>query len=150
LDQSGGSTPKALQDYGIKKGAWSNDEEMFALVHQMRTRIITTPSFTGERILAAILFEGTMDRDIDGQPTADYLWNAKHIVPFLKVDKGLAEEKDGVHLLKPMPQLNVLLERANAKHIFGTKMRSVINQANAAGIQAVVNQQFEVAAQIIA
>jgi Fructose-1,6-bisphosphate aldolase len=150
LDQSGGSTPKALQDYGIKKGAWSNDEEMFALVHQMRTRIITTASFTGERILAAILFEGTMDRDIDGQPTADYLWNAKHIVPFLKVDKGLAEEKDGVHLLKPMPQLNVLLERANAKHIFGTKMRSVINQANAAGIQAIVNQQFEVAAQIIA
>jgi fructose-bisphosphate aldolase class I len=150
LDQSGGSTPKALQDYGIKKGAWSNDEEMFALVHQMRTRIITSPSFTGERILAAILFEGTVDRDIDGQPTADYLWNAKHVVPFLKVDKGLAEEKDGAHVMKPMPQLAALLSKANAKHIFGTKMRSVINDANAAGVQAVVNQQFEVAAQIIA
>jgi fructose-bisphosphate aldolase class I len=149
LDQSGGSTPKALQDYGIKKGAWSNDEEMFALVHQMRTRIITSPSFTGDRILAAILFEGTMDKDIDGQPTADYLWNVKHIVPFLKVDKGLADEKDGVHLLKPMPQLAELLKKANAKHIFGTKMRSVINEANATGIQAIVNQQFEVAAQII-
>ncbi len=150
LDQSGGSTPKALLDYGIKRGAWSNEDEMFALVHQMRTRIITTPSFTGERILAAILFEGTMDRDIEGQPTADFLWNVKHIVPFLKVDKGLADEKDGVHLLKPMPQLAPLLERANAKRIFGTKMRSVINEANVAGIQAVVNQQFEVAAQIIA
>jgi len=150
LDQSGGSTPKALLDYGIKRGAWSNEDEMFALVHQMRTRIITTPSFTGARILAAILFEGTMDRDIDGQPTADYLWNVKSIVPFLKVDKGLADEKDGVHLLKPMPQLAPLLERASAKHIFGTKMRSVINEANVAGIQAVVNQQFEVAAQIIA
>jgi fructose-bisphosphate aldolase, class I len=150
LDQSGGSTPKALLDYGIKQGAWSNEEEMFALVHQMRTRIITSPSFTGERILAAILFEGTMDRDIDGQPTADFLWNVKHVVPFLKVDKGLADEKDGVHLLKPMPQLAPLLERANAKHIFGTKMRSVINEANVAGIQAVVNQQFEVAGQIIA
>jgi len=150
LDQSGGSTPKALLDYGIKKGAWSSEDEMFALVHQMRTRIITCPSFTGERILAAILFEGTMDRDIDGQPTADYLWNVKSIVPFLKVDKGLAAEKDGVHLLKPMPQLAPLLERASAKHIFGTKMRSVINEANVAGIQAVVNQQFEVAAQIIA
>jgi fructose-bisphosphate aldolase class I len=150
LDQSGGSTPKALQDYGIKKGAWSNDEEMFALVHQMRTRIITSPSFTGARILGAILFEGTMDRDIDGQPTADYLWNVKHIVPFLKVDKGLADEKEGVHLMKPMPQLAALLTKANTKHIFGTKMRSVINDANPAGIQAVVNQQFEVAAQIIA
>src|SRR5262249_47921772 len=150
LDQSGGSTPKALQDYGIKKGAWSNDDEMFALVHQMRTRIITSPSFTGERILAAILFEGTMNRDIDGQPAADYLWNVKHIVPFLKVDKGLAEEKDGVHLLKPIPQLADLLKKANEKHIFGTKMRSVINEANATGIQAIVNQQFEVAAQIIA
>src|SRR5262249_28489086 len=150
LDQSGGSTPKALLDYGIKKDAWSNEEEMFALVHQMRTRIITTPSFTGDRILAAILFEGTMDRDIDGQPTADYLWNVKHIVPFLKVDKGLADEKDGVHLMKPMPQLSALLSKAKAKHIFGTKMRSVVNEANAAGIQAVVNQQFEVAGQIIA
>src|SRR6267154_641520 len=150
LDQSGGSTPKALLDYGIKQGAWSNDDEMFALVHQMRTRIITSPSFTGARILAAILFEGTMDRDIDGRPTADYLWNVKNIVPFLKVDKGLADEKDGVHLMKPMPQLTALLSRANAKHIFGTKMRSVINEADPAGIQAVVNQQFEVAQQIIA
>jgi len=149
LDQSGGSTPKALLDYGIKQGAWSNEEEMFALVHQMRTRIITSPSFTGARILAAILFEGTMDRDIDGQPTADYLWNVKQIVPFLKVDKGLADEKDGVHLLKPMPQLAPLLSKASAKRIFGTKMRSVINEANVAGIQAVVNQQFEVAGQII-
>jgi fructose-bisphosphate aldolase class I len=149
LDQSGGSTPKALLDYGIKQGAWSNEEEMFALVHQMRTRIITSPSFTGARILGAILFEGTMDRDIDGQPTADFLWNVKHVVPFLKVDKGLADEKDGVHLMKPMPQLAALLKKANAKNIFGTKMRSVINEANVAGIQAIVNQQFEVAGQII-
>jgi len=150
LDQSGGSTPKALLSYGIKQDAWSNEDEMFALVHQMRTRIITSPSFTGARIIASILFEGTMDRDIKGQPTADFLWNVKHIVPFLKVDKGLADEKDGVHLMKPMPQLSALLSRANAKHIFGTKMRSVINDANLAGIQAVVNQQFEVADQIIA
>lgn len=150
LDQSGGSTPKALASYGIKQDAWSNEEEMFALVHQMRARIITSPSFTGARILGAILFEGTMDRDIEGQPTADYLWNVKRVVPFLKVDKGLADEKDGVHLLKPMPQLGALLTKANAKHIFGTKMRSVINDANVAGIQAVVNQQFEVAGQIIA
>jgi fructose-bisphosphate aldolase class I len=149
LDQSGGSTPKALQSYGIKPNAWSNDEEMFALVHEMRARIITSPSFTGSRILAAILFEGTMDRDIEGQPTADYLWNVKHVVPFLKVDKGLADEKDGVHVMKPMPQLGALLKKANAKHIFGTKMRSVINEANQAGIRAVVNQQFEIAAQII-
>ncbi len=149
LDQSGGSTPRALANYGIKQGAWSNEEEMFALVHQMRTRIITSPSFTGARILAAILFEGTMDREIDGQPTADFLWNVKRVVPFLKVDKGLADEKDGVHLMKPMPQLAALLNKANTKHIFGTKMRSVINEANAAGVQAVVNQQFEVAAQII-
>ena len=150
LDQSGGSTPKALLDYGIKQGAWSNEEEMFGLVHQMRTRIITSPSFTGARILAAILFEGTMDREIEGQPTTDYLWMVKSIVPFLKVDKGLTDEKDGVHLMKPMPQLAALLKRANEKHIFGTKMRSVINEANSAGIQAIVDQQFEVAAQIIA
>jgi len=150
LDQSGGSTPKALLSYGIKQDAWSNEEEMFALVHQMRARIITSPSFTGARILAAILFEGTMDRDIKGQPTADFLWNVKRIVPFVKVDNGLADEKDGVHLMKPMPKLGALLARANAKHIFGTKMRSVINEANPAGIQAVVNQQFEVAGQIIA
>ena len=150
LDQSGGSTPKALLDYGIKQGAWSNDDEMFALVHQMRTRIITSPSFTGARILAAILFEGTMDRDIEGRPTADYLWDVKQVVPFLKIDKGLADEKEGVQLLKPMPQLPALLKKANAKHIFGTKMRSVINEANPIGIRAVVTQQFEVAAQIIA
>src|SRR5262245_49850046 len=150
LDQSGGSTPKALRDYGFKPDAWSNEEEMFALVHQMRTRIITSPSFTGAHILAAILFEGTMDRDIEGQPTADYLWNVKRIVPFLKVDKGLADEKDGVHLMKPMPGLAALLGKASTKRIFGTKMRSFVNQANAAGIQAVVGQQFEVAAQILA
>ena len=150
LDQSGGSTPKALASYGIKEGAWSNEEQMFALVHQMRARIITSPSFNGDRILAAILFEGTMDRDIEGQPTADYLWNVKRVVPFLKVDKGLADEKDGVHLMKPIPGLATLLAKAITKRIFGTKMRSVINQANAAGIKAIVDQQFEVAAQILA
>src|SRR6266404_1726645 len=150
LDQSGGSTPKALSNYGIKEGAWSNEEQMFALVHQMRARIITSPSFNGDRILAAILFEGTMDRDIEGQPTADYLWNVKRVVPFLKVDNGLADEKDGVRLMKPMPGLAALLNKANTKRIFGTKMRSVINQANAAGVQSIVNQQFEVAAQILA
>ena len=150
LDQSGGSTPKALMAYGLKESAWSNEEQMFALVHQMRARIITSPSFNGDRILGAILFEGTMDRDIAGQPTADYLWNIKRVVPFLKVDLGLAKESDGVQLMKPMPGLPALLNKANAKRIFGTKMRSVINQANAAGIQAVVQQQFEVAAQILA
>lgn len=150
LDQSGGSTPKALQSYGIKEGAWSNDDEMFALVHQMRARIITSPSFNGDRILGAILFEGTMDRDIQGQPTADFLWNVKRVVPFLKVDKGLAEESDGVHMMKPMPNLAMLLDKANKKHIFGTKMRSVINQSNAAGVKAVVRQQFEIASQILA
>jgi fructose-bisphosphate aldolase class I len=150
LDQSGGSTPKALAAYGIKEGAWSNEEEMFAIVHQMRARIITSPSFTGERILGAILFEKTMDSDIQGQPTADYLWNVKRVVPFLKVDKGLAEEKNGVHLMKPMPQLSGLLTRAKAKRIFGTKMRSVINQADPSGVEAIVDQQFEVAAQILA
>jgi len=150
LDQSGGSTPKALASYGIKEGAWSNDEEMFALVHKMRARIITTPSFNGDRILGAILFEGTMDRDIEGQPTADYLWTKKRVVPILKVDKGLAEEHDGVQLMKPMPGLPALLSKAVAKNIFGTKMRSVISHANAAGVKAVVRQQFEVAAQILA
>lgn len=150
LDQSGGSTPKALADYGIQQNAWSNEEEMFGLVHQMRTRVITSPGFTGERILGAILFEGTMNRDIAGQPSADYLWNVKRVVPFLKVDKGLAEEKSGVRLMKPMPQLGTLLSAAKAKRIFGTKMRSVISQANAAGIKEIVRQQFEVAAQIIA
>jgi fructose-bisphosphate aldolase, class I len=150
LDQSGGSTPKALYAYGIKEGAWSNEQEMFALVHQMRARIITSPSFNGDRILGAILFEGTMDREIEGQPTADFLWNQKRIVPFVKVDKGLLDEKDGVQLMKPMPQLGALLDRANAKHIFGTKERSFIKQANAAGVKAIVDQQFEVAAQILA
>jgi len=150
LDQSGGSTPKALAAYGIAEGAWSNDEQMFALVHQMRARIITTPSFNGDRILGAILFEGTMDRDIEGQPTADYLWNRKRVVPFLKVDKGLADEGDGVHLMKPMPGLPALLTKARAKGIFGTKMRSVINHASTTGIPAVVAQQFAVAAQILA
>jgi fructose-bisphosphate aldolase, class I len=150
LDQSGGSTPKALTAYGIKEGAWSNDEEMFNLVHQMRARIITSPAFNGDRILAAILFEGTMDRDIEGRPTADYLWNVKRVVPFLKVDKGLIEQKDGVQLLKPMPALATLLDRANEKGIFGTKMRSFIKEANAAGIAAIAKQQFEVAAQILA
>lgn len=150
LDQSGGSTPKALAAYGIKEGAWSNDDEMFGLVHQMRARIICSHAFSGDRILGAILFEGTMDRDIQGQPTAHFLWNAKRVVPFLKVDKGLAAEKDGVQLMKPMPELGALLKKAVAKNIFGTKMRSVINQANAAGVKAVVAQQFEVAAQILA
>ena len=150
LDQSGGSTPGALRLYGIKESAWSNEDEMFAIVHQMRTRIMTSPSFTGERIIAAILFENTMDRDIERRPTADYLWNVKHVVPFLKVDKGLAAEKDGVQLLKPMPELAALLDKAKAKGIFGTKMRSFIKQANAAGIKDIVSQQFEVAGQIIA
>ena len=150
LDQSGGSTPNALRSYGIKEGAWSTEEEMFAIVHQMRTRIITSPSFTGERILAAILFDNTMDRDIEGQPTADYLWNVKRVVPFLKVDQGLAAEQDGVQLMRPMPALAALLAKATAKGIFGTKMRSVIKHANAAGIKDIVNQQFEIAAQISA
>jgi fructose-bisphosphate aldolase class I len=150
LDQSGGSTPKALRLYGIKEDAWSNEDEMFAIVHQMRSRIITSPSFTGERILAAILFENTMDRDTEGQPTADYLWEVKRVVPFLKVDKGLAAENDGVQLMKPMPELAALLEKGKAKHVFGTKMRSVIKQANALGITDIVNQQFEAARQIIA
>src|SRR6185436_11991298 len=149
LDQSGGSTPKALTSYGIKEDSWSNDAEMFALVHQMRSRIVTSPSFTGERILGAILFENTMDRDVEGQPTADYLWNVKRVVPFLKVDKGLAEEKNGVELMKPMPQLGALLDKAKAKRIFGTKMRSVIKQASPLGIRDIINQQFEVGAQIL-
>ena len=150
LDQSGGSTPGALRLYGIKEGAWSNEDEMFAIVHRMRTRMITSPGFTGEWIIGAILFENTMDRDIEGQPTADYLWNVKRVVPFLKVDKGLATEKDGVQLMKPMPALTSLLEKAKAKRIFGTKMRSVIKEASEAGIKDIVNQQFELAAQIIA
>src|SRR6476619_2079341 len=149
LDQSGGSTPKALALYGIKEGAWSNEDEMFAIVHEMRARMMTSHAFNGERIIGAILFENTMDRDINGQPTANYLWNVKGVVPFLKVDKGIDAEKDGVQLVKPMPALSELLEKAKAKRIFGTKMRSVIKQANAPGIKDIVNQQFELAAQII-
>jgi len=149
LDQSGGSTPGALKAYGLKEDAWSNEEEMFALVHHMRTRIITSSSFNGERILGAILFENTMDRDIEGQPTADYLWNVKRVVSFLKVDKGLAAEKDGVQLMKPMPDLPALLEKAKAKRIFGTKMRSFIKQCNGFGIKDIVSQQFRAAREII-
>jgi fructose-bisphosphate aldolase class I len=150
LDQSGGSTPNALRAYGIKEGAWSNEDEMFAIVHQMRTRIMTSPAFDAQRILGAILFENTTDRDIEGQPTADYLWNVKRVVPFLKVDKGLAAEKGGVQLMKPMPELSALLDKARAKRIFGTKMRSFIKQADGAGIKDIVAQQFEIARQIIA
>ena len=150
LDQSGGSTPKALGLYGVTPDAWSNDDEMFDVVHQMRTRIMTSPSFNGDRILGAILFENTMDREVEGQSTASYLWKVKHVVPFLKVDKGLADEVDGAQLMKPNPGLDDLLAKANAAGIFGTKMRSVIKQANEAGIRAVVAQQFEVGRQIVA
>ena len=150
LDQSGGSTPGALRAYGIKEGAWTNEEEMFALVHRMRARIIKSPAFTGERILGAILFENTMDREIAGEPTADYLWNVKRVVPFLKVDKGLAPESRGVQLMKPIPGLDALLDKARTKRIFGTKMRSFVKQANEAGIQEIVGQQLEAARQIIA
>ena len=150
LDQSGGSTPKALKEYGIDASAWSNEAQMFDLVHQMRTRIITSPAFTGDKVMGAILFEQTMDRDIDGMPTAQYLWEKRHVVPFLKVDKGLAETADGVKLMKPMPDLDALLKRAVAKGIFGTKMRSVIDAANPKGIAAVVDQQFEIGKQILA
>ena len=150
LDQSGGSTPKALGLYGVTEDAWSNDDEMFGVVHEMRTRIIKSPAFNGERILGAILFENTMDRDIDGKSTADFLWENKQVVPFLKVDKGLADEQNGVQLMKPMPELDALLKKAKAKNIFGTKMRSVIKQANSAAIKEVVAQQFEIGKQIIA
>jgi fructose-bisphosphate aldolase, class I len=150
LDQSGGSTPNALRAYGIKDGAWSNEAEMFTIVHQMRTRIMTSPAFDARRILGAILFENTTDRDIEGQPTADYLWSVKRVVPFLKVDQGLAAEKGGVQLMKPMPELSALLAKARAKHIFGTKMRSFIKQADGAGIKDIVAQQFAIARQIIA
>ena len=149
LDQSGGSTPKALRLYGVQENTWSSDEEMFAIVHQMRTRIITSPAFNGDRIIGAILFENTMDREIEGQPTADYLWNVKRVVPFLKVDQGLAAEKDGVQLMKPMPMLAALLDKARAKRIFGTKMRSFIKRADEAGTKNIVIQQFEIAQQII-
>lgn len=150
LDQSGGSTPKALANYGIGTDAFSNDEEMYAVVHQMRSRIVTSPSFNGDRILGAILFENTMDRDIDGRSTADYLWGVKNVVPFLKVDKGLADEDNGAQVMKPMPDLDALLARGKQKGIFGTKMRSVIKTANPTGVNAVVDQQFEIGKRIIA
>ncbi|MCB2112435.1 MAG: fructose bisphosphate aldolase [Parvularculaceae bacterium] len=150
LDQSGGSTPKALKLYGVKEGAWANDEEMFSLIHDMRTRIIKSPAFTGAKVMGAILFERTMDGEIDGVPTARYLWEKRGVVPFLKVDKGLADVVDGARLMKPMPDLDALLTRAKAKGIFGTKMRSVIDAANPKGIAANVAQQFEVARQILA
>jgi fructose-bisphosphate aldolase, class I len=149
LDQSGGSTPKALKLYGIPEDAYSGDEEMFDLVHEMRTRIITSPSFEGDRIMGAILFEMTMDRDIEGRPSVDYLWNVKNVVPFLKIDKGLADEKDGAQVMKPMPGLDALLDRAVEKGIFGTKERSFIKLPGA-GLSAVVEQQFEVAQQVLA
>lgn len=148
LDQSGGSTPKALKLYGIEEDAYSGDEQMFDLVHEMRTRIITSPAFDGDRILGAILFEMTMDRQIEGRPTADYLWNVKNIVPFLKIDKGLAEEKDGAQTMKPMPGLDALLDRAVENGIFGTKERSVIKLPGD-GLKAVVDQQFEVGLQVL-
>jgi fructose-bisphosphate aldolase class I len=149
LDQSGGSTPKALRLYGIPESAYSGDEAMYRLVHEMRARIIKSPAFTGDKVMGAILFERTMDGEIDGTPTAEYLWKKRGVVPFLKVDKGLAGEADGVQLMKPIPDLDALLTRAVAKGIFGTKMRSVINAANPKGIAAVVAQQFEVGKQIL-
>lgn len=150
LDQSGGSTPKALGLYGIGDDAWSSEDEMFAVVHEMRTRIMTSPSFTGERILGAILFEKTMDRDVEGQSTADYLWNVKNVVPFLKVDSGLAAEENGVQIMNPMPGLDDLLAKAKTKNIFGSKMRSVIKQADPQGVAAIVKQQFEIGRRIVA
>jgi fructose-bisphosphate aldolase class I len=150
LDQSGGSTPKALSLYGVSSDAWSNDEEMYTVVHEMRSRIMTSPAFTGERILGAILFENTMDRQVAGQSTASHLWKVKNVLPFLKIDTGLADIKDGVQLMKPNPGLGELLKKAKAAGIFGTKMRSVIKEANKAGIQAIVDQQFEVGKQIVA
>ena len=150
LDQSGGSTPKALQLYGIEGDAWSNDDEMFDLMHAMRTRIVTSPSFDGDRVLGAILFEQTMDRSIDGVGSAEYLWTRKNVVPFLKVDRGLADVADGVQVMKPIPGLRELCERADGLGVFGTKMRSVVQLANKSGVNAVVDQQFEVAKEIIA
>jgi fructose-bisphosphate aldolase class I len=148
LDQSGGSTPKALKLYGVSEDSWSGDAQMFDLVHAMRTRIITSPAFTGRRILGAILFEDTMNRAIEGTPTAEFLWNVKNVVPFLKVDQGLAVEANGVQLMKPMPELGALLQRAKSSGIFGTKMRSVVKQADRAGIASIVDQQFEVGKKI--
>ena len=150
LDQSGGSTPKALRLYGVPETAYSNEAEMFDLIHQMRTRIITSPSFNGDRILGAILFEMTTDRDIEGMGSAEYLWKVKKVVPFLKVDLGLAAEADGAQVMKPMPHLDSLLERAKAKGVFGTKMRSVIKLADPKGVDAVVDQQFEIGRRILA
>ena len=150
LDQSGGSTPTALGRYGVTEDAWSNDDEMYSVVHAMRTRIMTCPKFTCERILGAILFENTMDREVEGQSTASYLWNVKNVAPFLKVDKGLADEEHGVQLMKPMPDLADLLGKAKAAGIFGTKMRSVIKRANPAGIDSIVKQQFDIGRQIVA
>ena len=150
LDQSGGSTPKALKLYGIEESSYQGEAQMFDLVHAMRARIVQSPAFDGRRVLGAILFEMTMDREFDGLPAADFLWQKKQVVPFLKVDKGLASEADGVQLMKPMPELAALLARARQKGIFGTKMRSVINAANASGIAAIVAQQFEVGKQILA
>jgi fructose-bisphosphate aldolase class I len=150
LDQSGGSTPKALAIYGVSESAWTDERGMYDVVHQMRTRIITSPAFNGERLLGAILFENTMDRDIMGKPTPTYLWEVKGIVPFLKVDKGLADEKNGVQVMKPISGLDALLARAKSKNVFGTKMRSVIKKADAAGIAEVVKQQFEIGKQILA
>ncbi len=149
LDQSGGSTPKALKIYGIEEDAYNGDDEMFDKIHEMRTRIIKSPGFGGDRILGAILFENTMDREIDGQGTAAYLWNEKQVVPFLKCDKGLEDEVNGAQVMKPMPDLDALLERASTLGVFGTKMRSVIKLANEAGVNAVVDQQFEVGHQIL-
>jgi fructose-bisphosphate aldolase class I len=149
LDQSGGSTPKALAQYGVPQDAYSTDEEMFDLVHQMRTRIITSPVFNGDRVIAAILFEGTMDRQIDGMPSAAYLWDVKRVVPIVKVDKGLEAETNGVQLMKPMPELAALLSRAVDNGVFGTKMRSVIKLADPQGVSDIVDQQFEVGADIL-
>ena len=150
LDQSGGSTPKALKGYGVEESSYSNEDEMFTLVHDMRTRIITSPSFNSDFIIGAILFEQTMDRDIEGMKTPDYLWEKKEVVPFVKVDKGLEEEKNGVQLMKPFPELDQLLARAKDRNVFGTKMRSVIKEANKKGIQEVVTQQFDWGKQILA
>jgi fructose-bisphosphate aldolase class I len=150
LDQSGGSTPKALKLYGVPEDAYSGDDEMFAVMHAMRSRIVTSPSFTGDRILGAILFENTMDREIEGRDSAEYLWAVKQVVPFLKVDKGLAGEADGVQLMKPIPGLDALLARATGKGVFGTKMRSVIKLADDAGVKSIVAQQFDVGRQILA
>lgn len=150
LDQSGGSTPKALQLYGLNEDSYSNEAEMFDRIHEMRTRLITSPAFNGERVIGAILFEMTMERTIEGMGTAEYLWQRKHVVPFLKVDNGLADEVDGVQVMKPIPQLGARIESANRHGVFGTKMRSVINKANPTGIRSIVEQQFDFGKEIIA